>query len=195
MKILLFDNYDSFTYNLVHYLEEIITENDSVEVHKNDQISLEAINQYDLLVLSPGPGIPSEAGILIEVIKAYAGKKPIFGVCLGMQAIAEAFGGSLKNLSTVHHGVASNLTFAEEKSVLYHNLELPVAVGRYHSWAVSAEGFPTELAITSMDENGEIMSLKHRQYPIEAVQFHPESILTPQGKQMIQNFIEHIKTL
>ncbi|MGQ1944167.1 anthranilate synthase component II [Ornithobacterium rhinotracheale] len=193
MKILLFDNYDSFTYNLVHYLEDIISENDTIEVQKNDQISLEDINNYDLLVLSPGPGVPSEAGILIDVIKEYAGKKPILGVCLGMQAIAEAFGGSLKNLSKVHHGVASNLVLAEEKTVLYENLESPIPVGRYHSWVVNPADFPEELVITSTDEGGEIMSLKHREYPIEAVQFHPESILTPQGKQMMRNFIEYIK--
>lgn len=193
MKILLFDNYDSFTYNLVHYLEEIIAENDSIEVRKNDQISIAEINDYDLLVLSPGPGIPSEAGILIDVIKEYADKKPILGVCLGMQAIAEAFGGSLKNLSKVHHGVASQLVLAEEKTVLFENLALPISVGRYHSWVVNPADFPEELVITSIDEGGEIMSLKHRKYPIEAVQFHPESILTPQGKQMLQNFVEFIK--
>lgn len=193
MKILLFDNYDSFTYNLVQYIEEIITEKDSIEVHKNDKISIEEINKFDLIILSPGPGVPSESGILLELIKEYAGKKPIFGVCLGQQAIAEAFGGSLINLDKVHHGVATTLKLTENTSVLYKDLEQPIKVGRYHSWVVNGKDFPEDLLITSVDENGIIMSLKHKEYPLEAVQFHPESILTPQGKQMLRNFINSIQ--
>ena len=193
MKILLFDNYDSFTYNLVQYLEEIIDENDCIEVHKNDQISLEEVDNFDMIVLSPGPGIPSESGILLDLIKEYAGKKPIFGVCLGQQAIAEAFGGSLINLDKVHHGVATTLKLTENQSVLYKDLNHPIKVGRYHSWVVNNEDFPKALLITSVDENGIIMSLKHKEYVLEAVQFHPESILTPQGKQMLKNFIDSIK--
>lgn len=193
MKILLFDNYDSFTYNLVQYLEEIIENEDNITVRKNDKITLQEVDDYDFIVLSPGPGLPSESGILIDLIKYYHDKKPIFGVCLGMQAIAEAFGGSLKNLSKVHHGVASALKLTQTPSVLYKGIKEPIQVGRYHSWVVNPADFPEELVITSIDEGGEIMSLKHRKYPIEAVQFHPESILTPQGKQMLQNFVEFIK--
>lgn len=185
-KTLVFDNYDSFTYNLVQMIEQIIES--KVDVFRNDQIALEAIEQYDKIILSPGPGIPEEAGILLEVIKKYAPTKSIFGVCLGQQAIAEAFGGSLINLSEIYHGVAT-----EAKQIAEHKIfkDLPkiLEVGRYHSWAVNPEDFPKELEITSIDDNGMIMSLKHKTFDIHAVQYHPESILTPNGKKILENFL------
>lgn len=185
-KILVLDNYDSFTYNLVQMIEQI-TDAD-VEVFRNDQISLEDIEKYDKIVLSPGPGIPEEAGILLDVIKKYAPSKSILGVCLGQQAIAEAFGGSLINLSEIYHGVATEATKITNHKIL-HNLPDILEVGRYHSWAVNPEDFPAELEITSVDKNGMIMSLKHKTYDVHAVQYHPESILTPHGKQILENFI------
>lgn len=186
MKILVFDNYDSFTYNLVQMIEQITQS--KVDVFRNDEIALEDIAKYDKIVLSPGPGIPEEAGILLEVIKTYAPTKSIFGVCLGQQAIAEAFGGSLINLSEIYHGVATEATQIAEHKIFQH-LPKTLEVGRYHSWAVNPEGFPDELEITSVDEKGMIMSLKHKQYDLHAVQYHPESILTPQGKQILANFL------
>lgn len=188
MKILVFDNYDSFTYNLVQMIEQIV--DDKVEVFRNDQITLEDVDQYDKIVLSPGPGIPEEAGILLDLIKKYAPTKSIFGVCLGQQAIAEAFGGSLINLTEIFHGVAT-----EAKQVKEHHLftDLPETfeVGRYHSWAVNPEDFPEELEITSVDKSGMIMSLKHKIYDVHAVQYHPESILTPDGKKILENFLKN----
>lgn len=186
MKILVLDNYDSFTYNLVQMIEQIIGE--KVEVFRNDQISLEEIDQYDKIILSPGPGIPEEAGILIDVIKKYAPTKSILGVCLGQQAIAEAFGGNLINLSEIYHGVATESTQIAEHWI-FRNLPETLDVGRYHSWAVNPEDFPKELEITSIDKNGMIMSLKHKNYDVHAVQYHPESILTPHGKQILENFL------
>lgn len=186
MKVLIFDNYDSFTYNLVQMVEEIL--NEKVEVVKNDKITLEEVEKYDKIILSPGPGIPSEAGMLLPLIKKYAATKPILGVCLGHQAMAEAFGGKLLQLDKVHHGVASEID-AVHDAVLYKNIELPLQVGRYHSWVVDEEDFPDDLTITSRDKNGIIMSLKHKTYPMVGVQFHPESILTPQGKTLIYNFL------
>ncbi len=186
MKILVFDNYDSFTYNLVQMIEQIV--GDKVEVHRNDQISLEEIEKFDKIILSPGPGIPEEAGILIDVIKKYAATKSIFGVCLGQQAIAEAFGGSLINLSEIYHGVATNAKQTKEHKI-FKNLPEILEVGRYHSWAVNPDDFPEELEITSIDDNGMIMSLKHKTYDVHAVQYHPESILTPKGKQILTNFL------
>lgn len=185
-KILVLDNYDSFTYNLVQMIEQITDAR--VDVFRNDQISLEDIEKYDKIVLSPGPGIPEEAGILLDVIKKYAPSKSILGVCLGQQAIAEAFGGSLINLSEIYHGVATEATKITNHKIL-HNLPDILEVGRYHSWAVNPEDFPAELEITSVDENGMIMSLKHTTYDVHAVQYHPESILTPHGKQILENFI------
>ena len=187
MKILVFDNYDSFTYNLVQIIEQIV--GSEVDVFRNDQIPLEDIEKYDKIILSPGPGIPEEAGILLDVIKKYAPTKSIFGVCLGQQAIAEAFGGNLINLSEIYHGVATEATQTKEHKIfdyLTENLE----VGRYHSWAVNPDDFPTELEITSVDKNGMIMSLKHKIYDVHAVQYHPESILTPNGKQILENFLK-----
>lgn len=189
MKILVFDNYDSFTYNLVQMIEQISGE--KVDVFRNDQITLEEIEKYDKIVLSPGPGIPSEAGILIELIKKYAPTKSILGVCLGQQAIAEAFGGSLINLTEIYHGVATDAQTIKKDARLLRDLPENLEVGRYHSWAVNPEGFPEELEITSVDENGMIMSLQHKIYDVQAVQYHPESILTPHGKKIIQNFLQN----
>ncbi|MDP2454095.1 MULTISPECIES: aminodeoxychorismate/anthranilate synthase component II [unclassified Kaistella] len=189
MKILVFDNYDSFTYNLVQMIEQISGE--KVDVFRNDQITLEEIEKYDKIVLSPGPGIPSEAGILIELIEKYAPTKSILGVCLGQQAIAEAFGGSLINLTEIYHGVATNARTIKKDARLLRDLPENLEVGRYHSWAVNPEDFPAELEITSVDENGMIMSLQHKNYDVQAVQYHPESILTPHGKKIIQNFLKN----
>ena len=185
--ILVFDNYDSFTYNLVQIIEQIVGE--KVDVYRNDQIPLEDIEKYDKIILSPGPGIPEEAGILLDVIKKYAPTKSIFGVCLGQQAIAEAFGGSLINLSEIYHGVATEATQTNDHEI-FNNLPETLEVGRYHSWAVNPDDFPTELEITSIDKNGMIMSLKHKTYDVHAVQYHPESILTPDGKQSLENFLK-----
>lgn len=187
MKILVFDNYDSFTYNLVQIIEQISGE--KVEVFRNDQIALEKIEKYDKIILSPGPGIPSEAGILLEVIKKYAPTKSILGVCLGQQAIAEAFGGSLINLTEIYHGVATNAKTVKPDALLLKDLPGNLEVGRYHSWAVNPEDFPEELEITSIDEDGMIMSLQHKNYDVHAVQYHPESILTPDGRKIIENFL------
>lgn len=186
MKILVLDNYDSFTYNLVQMIEQIVGK--KVDVFRNDEIALEEIEKYDKIILSPGPGIPEEAGILIDVIKKYAPTKSILGVCLGQQAIAEAFGGSLINLSEVYHGIASEATQTAEHCI-FKDLPQTLEVGRYHSWAVNKSNFPQELEITSEDENGIIMSLKHKHYDVHAVQYHPESILTPEGRQILENFL------
>lgn len=185
-KILVFDNYDSFTYNLVQIIEQIVGE--KVDVYRNDQIALEDIEKYDKIILSPGPGIPEEAGILLDVIKKYAPTKSIFGVCLGQQAIAEAFGGSLINLSEIYHGVATEATQTKEHKI-FNQLPETLEVGRYHSWAVNPNDFPDELEITSVDKSGMIMSLKHKTYDVHAVQYHPESILTPDGKKILENFL------
>lgn len=186
MKILVFDNYDSFTYNLVQMIEQIAGE--KVDVLRNDQVPLQDIEKYDKIILSPGPGIPEEAGILLEVIEKYAPTKSIFGVCLGQQAIAEAFGGSLINLTEIYHGVATESKQVKEHSI-FKNLPETLEVGRYHSWAVDPDNFPEELEITSVDKNGMIMSLKHKTYDVHAVQYHPESILTPDGKKILANWL------
>lgn len=187
MKILVIDNYDSFVYNLVHYLEELDCD---VTVKRNDQFQLEEANYYDKILLSPGPGIPDEAGLLKPLIASFAGKKPIFGVCLGQQAIGEVFGGKLINLEKVFHGVATNAMIVDPHEVLFKGMGPTIEIGRYHSWVVANEDFPAVLTITSVDENNQIMSLRHKDYDICGVQFHPESVLTPQGKQMIKNWIE-----
>lgn len=186
MKILVLDNYDSFTYNLVQMIEQIT--GGTVEVFRNDHISLDEVEKYDKIILSPGPGIPEEAGILLDLIKKYAPIKSIFGVCLGQQAIAEAFGGSLINLTEIYHGVATSAKKIAEHS-LFKGLPDTLEVGRYHSWAVNPDDFPAELEITSVDDKGMIMSLKHRVYDTHAVQYHPESILTPMGKKILENFL------
>lgn len=187
MKILVIDNYDSFVYNLVHYLEELDCE---VTVKRNDKFYLEEVENYDKILLSPGPGIPDEAGLLKAVIQRYATSKSIFGVCLGQQAIGEVFGGKIENLSQVFHGVATKATIISTDEPLFKGLEKEIEIGRYHSWVVSKEGFPEVLEITSVDENGQIMSLRHKFYDVCGVQFHPESVLTPMGKQIIKNWVE-----
>jgi anthranilate synthase component II len=191
MKILVFDNYDSFTYNLVHLVEKIIHE--KVEVHRNDQIPLEKVKEYDKIILSPGPGIPEEAGLLLPLIKEYASSKSILGVCLGHQAIGEAFGGKLINLSSVFHGVATPVKVKSEKlktSDLFEGLPDQIDVGRYHSWVVSKENFPNDLEITAEDENGMIMGLQHKTFDVQGVQFHPESVLTPNGETIMRNWLK-----
>ncbi len=192
MNILIIDNYDSFTYNLVHMVENITGKYPAV--FRNDEISIEEINNYDLLILSPGPGIPNEAGILKEVIKTYAATKPIFGVCLGLQAITEVFGGTIENLDTVFHGVATTMNVSNKKALIYKNIPQKFEAARYHSWIASSKTFPSELEITAVDEHGSIMSLQHKKYNISAVQYHPESILTPLGTQIVRNFIEANKS-
>ena len=188
MKILVIDNYDSFVYNLVHYLEELDCE---VTVIRNDRFHIDEVEEYDKILLSPGPGIPDEAGLLKEVIKKYATSKSMLGVCLGQQAIGEVFGGSIENLSEVFHGVATNAIITVEDEPLFKGMEKEIEVGRYHSWVVSKKNFPDVLEVTAVDENGQIMALRHRTLDIRGVQFHPESVLTPQGKQIIKNWIEN----
>ena len=188
MKILIIDNYDSFTYNLVHLVETITGEYPAV--FRNDEISLSAVGEYDIIMLSPGPGIPDEAGILKEVIKTYAATKPIFGVCLGLQAITEVFGGSLENLDNVFHGVATTMKVISPDAIIYKNIPAEFEAARYHSWIASMRDFPEELEITAVDEFGSVMSLQHKTHNICAVQYHPESILTPIGEQIVRNFIE-----
>lgn len=178
------DNYDSFTYNLVHYLEDLDCE---VVVKRNDQLSLEEVDAFENIVLSPGPGIPEEAGLLKAIIERYADTKRIFGVCLGQQAIAEVFDGSLINLDQVYHGVATKIKIVQD-DYIFKNLPQEIEVGRYHSWVVHPD-LPSCLEATSMDENGQIMSLRHREFDIRAVQFHPESVLTPNGKEMLKNWV------
>jgi len=185
-KILVIDNYDSFVYNLVHYLEDL---NCQVTVKRNDELYLEEAEEYDKILLSPGPGIPDEAGLLKEIIKTYGHSKPMLGVCLGQQAIAEVFGGKLINLNKVYHGVSTSIEVIEEDSVLFKDLPKKLDVGRYHSWVV--EQLPDALIPTSYDENGQIMSIKHRDFPVFAVQFHPESVLTPLGKKILENWVNH----
>ena len=187
MKILVFDNYDSFTYNLVHLVEKITHQ--KVEVFRNDQIELEQVKNYDKIILSPGPGVPSEAGLLLPLIKEYAATKSILGVCLGHQAIGEAFGGTLKNLSTVYHGIATPIQITNEDAPIFKGLGKSVEVGRYHSWIVSDKNFPSELEVTAVDSNGFIMALQHKRYDVQGVQFHPESVLTPVGEKLMRNWL------
>ena len=193
MKILVFDNYDSFTYNLVHLVEKIT--HAKVEVYRNDQVALEKVKEYDKIILSPGPGIPDEAGLLLPLIKEYAATKSILGVCLGHQAIGEAFGGKLVNLETVYHGVATKIEVIGKKpdarSRLFEELPGIIEVGRYHSWIVSDEGFPGELEITARDENNSIMALQHKKFDVQGVQFHPESVLTPDGERILRNWLKN----
>lgn len=187
MKIVIIDNYDSFTYNLSHLIKEIGAE---VTVIRNDQFTLNQLERFDKIVLSPGPGIPSEAGLLLDVIKTYKGHKPILGVCLGHQAIGEVFGGTLENLSDVFHGVATDGTqFSND--YIFDSLPKRITMGRYHSWVVSRENFPTCLEVTAVSDEGQIMALKHKNYDIHGIQFHPESVLTPEGKTILRNFIDH----
>ncbi|MFM1928982.1 MAG: hypothetical protein RL387_310 [Bacteroidota bacterium] len=188
MKILVFDNYDSFTYNLVQMIKELT--NAQVNVYRNDEIALEKVQAYDKILLSPGPGIPSESGLLLPLIKEYAPTKSIFGVCLGQQAIAEAFGGSLSNLSKVYHGIATDVDVIKE-SILFEGLPKQFKVGRYHSWVVNEKDLPKDLVVTSKDEEGYIMSLEHNTYDVKGVQYHPESVLTPEGVKIIANWLKN----
>lgn len=185
-KILVIDNYDSFTYNLVHYLQDL---NCDVTVKRNDQLKLKDVEPFHKIVLSPGPGIPDEAGLLKNIIKTYASTKSILGVCLGQQAIGEVFGGKLINLDTVFHGVSTQINIVVDDEILFNGLNKTITVGRYHSWVVDT-GLPGELEATSFDENGQIMSLRHKTYDVKGVQFHPESVLTPNGKQILKNWVE-----
>ena len=184
--ILVIDNYDSFTYNLVHYLEDLDCE---VTVYRNDEFEMEEIARFDKIVLSPGPGIPEEAGLLKQVIQQYGPSKSIFGVCLGQQAIGEVYGGTLSNLDKVYHGVATTVTKAVTDELLFEGLDNEFEVGRYHSWVVDAN-LPDCLEATSFDENGQVMSLRHKTYDVRGVQFHPESVLTPNGKRMLENWVK-----
>jgi len=188
MKILVFDNFDSFTYNLVHYLESATDA--QIEVHRNDKISLKEIEQFDKIVFSPGPGVPSQSGIMIDAIKMYASSKSILGVCLGQQAIAEAFGGSIINLNTVFHGVATTISILKEDK-LFDNIPQQFKVGRYHSWVINKNDFPKQLEIVAVDESYEIMAIRHKTFDVRGVQFHPESILTEHGLQIIKNWVDN----
>jgi anthranilate synthase component 2 len=186
MKVVIIDNYDSFTYNLSHELKELGAE---VTVYRNDQFRLEDLEEFDKIVLSPGPGIPSEAGLLLDVIRTYAGRKPILGVCLGEQAIDEAFGGKLTNLSEVFHGVQTPVTITAG-DYIFNGLPKVLPVGRYHSWVVDTEGLPDCLEVTAVSQEGYIMALRHRTMDVHGIQFHPESVLTPDGKTMLRNFLD-----
>ncbi len=198
MKILVFDNYDSFTYNLVHLVEKIIDE--KVDVFRNDQIPMEKVGIYDKIILSPGPGLPSEAGMMLPLIKHYAPSKSILGVCLGHQAIGEVFGGRLINLTKVYHGVASPITIIPQNprntyvnADLFEGLSDGFLAGRYHSWVIDPDGFPDSLEVTATDANGHIMALRHKTYDLLGVQFHPESVLTPSGEQIMRNWLNRPK--
>lgn len=197
MKIVIIDNYDSFTYNLSHLVKELGAD---VTVYRNDQFQMPQIEEFDKIILSPGPGIPSEAGLLLDVIRTYAGKKPMLGVCLGHQAIGEAFGGQLTNLSDVFHGVATEGTVlplsdgvanadGDIVDSIFADLTSRITMGRYHSWVVSKDGFPSCLEVTAESDEGQIMALRHREYDIRGIQFHPESVLTTEGKTMLRNWL------
>ena len=186
MKTVIIDNYDSFTYNLAHLVKALGAE---VNVLRNDQFSIEALEAYDKIILSPGPGIPSEAGLLLDVIKTYAGRKPMLGVCLGHQAIGEAFGARLENLSEVFHGVATPAHIVADDPI-FCGLPKTFTVGRYHSWVVATDQLPDCLTVTAVSDEGQIMALRHKEYDIHGIQFHPESVLTPEGSIIIKNFID-----
>lgn len=189
MKIVVIDNYDSFTYNLVHAIKKISGQ--PVDVFRNDEIPLGELEKYDKIVLSPGPGLPEEAGLLLDIIKAYAPKKSILGVCLGHQAIGEAFGGKLLNMKKVLHGVATPVTLTAKKSVLFNGMPESFEVGRYHSWIIQQDNLPECFEVTSYDEDGFIMSIRHKEFNVEGVQFHPESVLTPLGERIIENWLKN----
>lgn len=187
MKIVIIDNYDSFTYNLSHLVKELGAE---VTVLRNDCFQLTDLEAHDKILLSPGPGIPQEAGLLLEVIRTYVGKKPILGVCLGEQAIGEVFGGKLTNLSEVYHGIQSPIRITAS-DYLFEGLPEEIPVGRYHSWVVDRENFPDTLEITAVSQEGYIMAIRHKNFDIRGIQFHPESVLTPDGKRIISNWLNH----
>lgn len=184
-KIVIIDNYDSFTYNLSHLVKELGAD---VTVYRNDQFLMPQLEEFDKIILSPGPGIPSEAGLLLDAIRTYKGRKPILGVCLGHQAIGEVFGGTLTNLSEVFHGIATEGSIVAPDSI-FHGMPERITMGRYHSWVVSSEAFPQCLEITALSGEGQIMALRHREYDIHGIQFHPESILTPEGRNILRNFL------
>ena len=188
MKILVFDNYDSFTYNLVHLVEKITDE--KPDVFRNDKIALEDVAKYDKIILSPGPGIPEEAGLLLPLIKMYAAVKPILGVCLGHQAMGQAFGASLINLDTVYHGIATKMTQTKNRSLLFKGLENEFEAGRYHSWIIDEATLSKDFEVTAYDENNYIMAMQHKKYDLQSVQFHPESVLTPDGEMMMRNWLD-----
>jgi anthranilate synthase component 2 len=185
MKIVIIDNYDSFTYNLSHLVKELGAQ---VAILRNDQFQLDDLEPYSKIILSPGPGIPSEAGLLLDVIRRYAGRKPILGVCLGHQAIGEVFGARLENLSDVFHGVATPCHIVADDPIFY-GIDRDITVGRYHSWVVARESLPDCLEVTAVSDEGQVMALRHRQLNVRGIQFHPESVLTPDGKRMIQNWL------
>jgi anthranilate synthase component 2 len=191
-SIVVIDNYDSFTYNLVHAIKKI--SGLPVDVFRNDEIKLEDLEKYDKIVLSPGPGIPEEAGLLLDIIKEFAPRKSMLGVCLGHQAIGEAFGGKLHNMSKVLHGIATPVELTEIRSVIFEGLPKTLEVGRYHSWIVEQEGLPECLEVTSYDSDGFIMSMQHKEYNVQAVQFHPESVLTPLGEKILENWLNSVKS-
>jgi anthranilate synthase component 2 len=186
MKILILDNYDSFTYNLVHYLEQFC---DDLTVQRNDEIKLDEVDAYDAIVLSPGPGLPKNAGILPELIRQYSATKKILGVCLGHQAIGEAFGAKLKNLNQVHHGVAIPVSISKANEPLWDGIPSKIDTGRYHSWVIDKETITSGLTITATDNDGEVMAIRHRTFDVCGVQFHPESLLTPYGLKIVENWV------
>ena len=188
MKILVLDNYDSFTYNLVHLIKELT--NDTVDVYRNDKIDLKEIEAYDKIVLSPGPGVPDEAGILKDLIRTYGETKSIFGVCLGCQAIAEVYGGKLLNLNKVYHGVSTPVKIVDDGDISFKGMPKEFDAGRYHSWVVSPDAIPDSLNVSSVDEEGHVMALYHKTHKVRGVQFHPESVLTPMGKDILKNFLD-----
>lgn len=186
-KVLLIDNYDSFAYNLVHSIEKILGYD--IDVVRNDKFDIDEVVEYEYIFISPGPGIPSEAGQTLELVKKYYSSKKIFGVCLGLQSIVVALGGTLQNLQKVYHGIESEMHQTENESIIFNNVEKTFIAGRYHSWVAEKTEIPSELTITAVDDSGEIMALQHNEFPLYAVQFHPESIMTPDGELMIKNFL------
>lgn len=192
MKLLVLDNYDSFTYNLVQYIQEILGQD--IDVIRNDQITIDEVNTYDAIILSPGPGLPKDAGIMAELIKQYAHRKAILGVCLGHQAIGEAFGGEVYNLSQVYHGIATSMQLTNS-DIIFENIPEKFSAGRYHSWSVRKENLPDCFEVTAEAEDGTIMAMRHKLYNVRGVQFHPESVMTEHGKQILRNWLEYQKNL
>ncbi len=193
MSILMLDNYDSFTYNLVQYVQELVGHD--IDVFRNDEITLEEVDAYDIIILSPGPGLPKEAGVMPALLQRYASAKKILGVCLGHQAIGEAFGASLKNLDHVYHGVETPMQVIGTDTVLFSGVPAIFPAGRYHSWVVEPDSLPDELIVTARDSAGEIMAMRHREHDVFGVQFHPESVMTPDGMQMLENFLSYCGAL
>jgi len=193
MKILMIDNYDSFTYNLVQYLRELTGK--MIQVVRNDEVPLSYVADFDCIFISPGPGLPTDSGIILDVIRTYAPVKSIFGVCLGLQAIGEAFGGRLTNLSKVYHGVYTPVIITDPAEAIFEGIRSPFQAGRYHSWVVDHLCVPEVLQVTAVDELGMIMAASHKNYHVKGVQFHPESVLTPEGKKILQNFLKESEAL